>query len=144
MNIVSNIKLSKEEVLRLLNRFDDSSDAPLHQGLDFESYSEKLSEHAWFVIAEEGGAQIGFIAYYLNDEGKFGYVPQVVVHREGRHQGIGHKMFEGLYEVLKDRNFHTLKLEVLKSNQNARRFYEREGFGEIEDHCERVLLEKSL
>ena len=144
MNIVSNIKLSKEEVLRLLNRFDDSSDAPLHQGLDFESYSEKLCKHAWFVIAEEEDAQIGFIAYYLNDEGKFGYVPQVIVHRDGRHQGIGHKMFECLYGVLKNRDFHMLKLEVLKSNQNARRFYEREGFGEIEDHCERVLLEKSL
>ena len=144
MNIVSNIKLSKEEVLRLLNRFDDSSDAPLHEGLDFDSYSEKLNEYARFVIAYEKEAQMGFIAYYLNDEGKFGYVPQVVVHRDGRHQGIGHKMFGALYEVLKDKAFHALKLEVLKSNQNARRFYEREGFGVIEDHSERILLEKSL
>ena len=141
MEIRSGLKLSQSEVLSLLNRFDDSSDSPLHEGLDFDSYSNKLSDFAYFIIAIEENIQIGFIAYYLNEEGKFAYVPQVVVHKDGRHKGVGHAMFKVLYNVT-NKKYPFLRLEVLKCNVNARAFYEREGFLFIEEHNERLLLEK--
>lgn len=143
MDIHTGIRLSQSEVLSLLERFDDSSDEPLHESLDFDQYSKKLSLFAYFVIATEKNQQIGFIAYYLNDENYFAYIPQVVVHKSARHKGVGHSMFMDLYECIRI-NFLTLKLEVLKSNINARSFYEREGFVEISDHNERLLLEKKL
>ena len=143
MEIRTGLRLSQSEVLNLLERFDDSSDSPLHVGLDFMTYSLKLSQYAYFVIATENEKQMAFIAYYLNDENHFAYIPQVVVHKTARHKGVGHSMFTVLYECLRN-NFLTLKLEVLKSNINARAFYEREGFGEISDHNERLLLEKKL
>lgn len=143
MEIRTGLKLSQSEVLSLLNRFDDSSDTPLHEGLDFESYGKKLSNFAYFVIALEEDKMIGFLAYYLNQERCFAYVPQTVVHRDGRHKGAGHAMFEALNNVIKN-DYQTIRLEVLKSNENARRFYEREGFVEIEDHKERLLLEKKI
>ena len=143
MEIQSGLKLIQSEVLSLLNRFDDSSDSPLHEGLDFDSYSKKLSEYAYFIIATDNNSQIGFIAYYLNEEGRFAYVPQVVVHKDGRHKGVGHAMFTKLYESVEG-NYSSVKLEVLKSNVNARNFYNREGFLEIEDHNERILLQKDL
>lgn len=143
MEIRFGIRLTQLEVLSLLNRFDDSSDLPLHEGLDFDSYSKKLSDFAYFIIAFEDNMQIGFIAYYLNEEGKFAYVPQVVVHKNGRHNGIGHAMFSKLYESIKV-NYNCIRLEVLKANANARHFYNREFFVEIEDHNDRILLEKKL
>ncbi len=143
MDIHTGVRLSQSEVLSLLKRFDDSSDEPLHESLDFDQYSKKLSLFAYFVIATEKNQQIGFIAYYLNDENHFAYIPQVVVHKSARHKGVGHFMFMDLYECIRI-NFLTLKLEVLKSNINARSFYEREGFVEISDHNERLLLEKRL
>lgn len=143
MNILAGLRLSQIEVLVLLNHFDDSSDIPLHVGLNFEAYSRKLSNYARFVIAEDEGEQIGFIAYYLNIEGGFVYIPQIVVHKAGRHKGVGHAMLEALYNSLKD-NYILIRLEVLKANGNARTFYSREGFLLIEAHNDRLLLEKSL
>ena len=86
---------------------------------------------------------MGFVAYYLNDENHFAYVPQVVVHKEARHKGLGHSMFKVLCDSLTS-NIKCIKLEVLKSNLYARNFYQREGFSCVEDHSERILLEKKL
>lgn len=143
MKIQTGLKLSQEEVFSLLNHFDDSSDTPLSQGLDFTSYSKKLSEFAHFVVTYDDDKMIGFIAYYLNEDGHFAYIPQTVVHRDGRHNGVGHAMFSAMYDSVKS-NYPTIRLEVLKANDNARKFYAREGFVEIEDHYERLLLEKKL
>ena len=143
MEIRTGLRLSQSEVLNLLERFDDSSDSPLHVGLDFMTYSLKLSQYAYFVIATENEKQMAFIAYYLNDENHFAYIPQVVVHKDARHIGLGHTMFNMLIDKL-DTDIECIKLEVLKSNTYERNFYQREGFTRVEDHSERILLEKKL
>lgn len=143
MRIETNIKLEHTQVITLLKHFDDSSDIPLSKGLDFESYGKKLSDNAYFIIAYEDNKMNGFIAYYLNEDGKFVYVPQVVVHKDGRHKGVGHTMFAKLCDSIQE-TYSSVKLEVLKSNNNAMNFYNREGFVEIEDHNERILLKKDL
>ena len=141
MKIESEKILSVEQVFGILQYFDDSSDIPLHEGLNFQEYSKKLSRYAKFVIASNEENMIGFIAYYLNEEGHFVYIPQIVVHKFGRHQGVGHEMLASLENRYKG-DYNTIKLEVLKDNDNARRFYARESFLEIEDHGNRLLLSK--
>lgn len=143
MNIQTNVRLTKAEVNRLLNYFDDSSDTPLHEGLDFVNYSKKLSRYAHFILVWEKEKLMAFLTYYLNDEEHFVYVPQVVVHKDGRHKGIGHKMFVALKDFLNGK-YETIQLEVLKNNHNARKFYEREGFIEKEDRKERILLSNNM
>lgn len=143
MDIQCDVRLNEKEVYNLLQYFDDSSDVLLHYGLEFTEYSKKLSMHARFVLAYNVGELIGFIAYYLNEEGKFVYVPQIVVHRHGRHKGCGHAMIETLVQCYSS-NYKSILLEVLLSNANARFFYEREGFEEIEIRKDRILLKKML
>ena len=143
MEIHTDVRLTEEETLQLLKHFDDSSDVPLHQSLDFVSYSEKLSLCAHFLLAINDGKYMGFIAYYLNAEGNFVYIPQIVVHKDGRHMGIGHMMMAALQEMCFGK-YEKVLLEVLNTNLNARKFYEREGFIEEEKHGERLLLSKSL
>lgn len=143
MELKTELKLCKEKVLNILEYFDDSFEIPLHTGLDFTSYSKKLSNFAQFVIAYEDEIMIGFISYYLNDEKNFVYIPLTCVHKNWRHKKIGHSLFESLYNSLK-KDYRTIDLEVLKNNENARRFYEREGFSEVEDHKERLLLRKYI
>ena len=142
MEILTGIKLSKEEVMSLLTYFDDSSDIPLHEGLNFDAYSEKLSKNAYFVLAMENRLHLGFIAYYLNCEGNFAYIPQTVVHKSARHKGLGHIMFESLYKELQEHLFGSLQLEVLKNNNYARDFYHREGFVEKKHSNDRIGLVK--
>lgn len=146
MVIQSEIKLTQPEVLSLLQFFDDSSDKPLHEGLDFSSYSEKLSKHAFFVLATDDNELKGFIAYYLNDEGHFVYIPQIVVHKSARHLGLGHMMMKELVKSVVSMNgvYTQIQLEVLKENDNASNFYSREGFDAVEDRKERLLLISSI
>ena len=146
MELNVGIKLTSSEVLSLLQFFDDSSDRPLHEGLNFSSYSEKLSRHALFVLAKDGDELKGFIAYYLNEEGHFVYIPQIVVHKNARHSGLGHMMMTELIEsvALLNGKYTQIQLEVLNENDNARNFYSREGFDAVEDRKERLLLISSI
>ena len=139
MDFLTNKRLDLTSVRNLLERFDNAFTPPLHLGLDFEQYSTKLSENAHFILAEQDNQPIGFIAYYLNEEGKFIYVPFTAVHPTGRHKHIGHTMFSYLKGLLGD-SYQFIRLEVLKNNVNARRFYEREGFCISEDRGEKFLL----
>lgn len=136
-------KLSEKKVFDLLQYFDDSSDEPLHLNLDFITYSKKLSDFAHFILILEGDKLMSFLAYYLNDEGRFIYIPQIVVHKDGRHQGLGHQMMSLLVEQYRGR-YDCILLEVLKSNANALAFYQREGFEIKEDRNEKYLLVKYI
>ena len=131
------------QVMELLNYFDNSSDIPLHNSLDFEKYSVKLSENAYFIIASEKSRIAGFMAYYYNEVGGFIYIPQIVVHNDYQHRGIGHAMFLEIYNCLSEK-YKFILLEVLKTNRIARAFYEKEGFVEKEDRGDKFLLEKCI
>lgn len=143
MTMLSNVKMSKSEVISLLRRFDDSSDIPLHKGLDFDSYSQKLSTNARFIVSKFDADIVGFIAYYLNEKGAFVYVPQTVVHKSARHKGVGHAMFSLLYESLPV-GIKTIRLEVLKANDAARSFYMREGFSCCGESNDRFQMAKEM
>ena len=86
---------------------------------------------------------MGFLAFYPNLIGRFLYVPQVVVHKQGRHIGIGHRLFSELTALYND-EVDSIKLEVLKNNSVANAFYKREGFEIIEDRKEKYLLIKKI
>ena len=143
MELKVGLKLAKDEVYYLLSYFDDSSDIPLHEGLDFDSYSEKLSQFAYFILALNGDQMLGFLSYYLNEEGKFIYIPQIVVHKKGRHKGVGHLMLN-LLESKYSKSFQSINLEVLNDNLNAQAFYIREGFIEYGVRDIRLKLIKNI
>ena len=135
-------KFSPEEVLSLLEYFDDSYNSPLHLSIDMYSYSKKLSDFAHFIVASED-QRLGFVAFYLNDKGAYIYISQIAVHKLGRHNGIGHLMLNFLIKAMAG-NYHLIRLEVLKDNANAQSFYTREGFYEVEDRGSKLLMEKKI
>lgn len=136
--------LNSSAVYNLLERFDTSFDDPLHNEIDFDVYSEKLSLHAHFILAYEEGELMGFIAYYINKEKCHVYIPLIVVHKEGRHRGIGHNMLSSLWEKLPV-GIEQISLEVKEANDNARNFYQREGFFVLlNTNKGKLLLNKSI
>ena len=136
--------LSNTMVHAILVRFDMSFDEPLHDEIDFLVYSEKLSLHAHFILAYDDNELIGFIAYYINKEEKFAYIPFIAVHPKGRHRGIGHLMLSCLWEQLPIR-ISQVRLEVKGSNVYAQSFYQREGFNVLSGPCKgKFLLNKNL
>ena len=72
------------------------------------------------------------------------YIPLIVVKRHGyQNKGIGKSMINWLIMNYKH-SYHSIDLEVLKSNTRARSFYHSRGFVEKEDRNERLLLTLSI
>lgn len=58
----------------------------------------------------------------------YGYIEQLIVTASARNLGVGSKLLQAACEWLRLRDIHTATLKVYGPNQDALRFYEREGF----------------
>lgn len=135
--------LDLESVHTLLQKCDEEFVPPLSQTMNLKQYAQKLSEFAQFVLALDKGEAAGFVAYYLNDEGHFIYVPLIWVSREHQRKGVGQKLIAQLSD-LSLIGYSSILLEVLKTNTTALAFYKKELFEEEEDRGDKFLLKKKI
>ena len=135
--------LDLEAVHTLLQKCDEEFVPPLSQTMNLKQYAQKLSDFAQFVIALDNGSEAGFVAYYLNDEGHFIYVPLIWVSSEHQRKGIGQKLIAQLSD-LSLIGYSSILLEVLKTNTTALAFYNKELFEEEEDRGDKFLLKKKI
>ena len=140
MKFRSFLKLSYEQVGDLLRRFSQYFPS-LSQRVDLDQYSHKLSDNAHFLIAYDSDEIIAFMAYYYNIEKQMAYVPLIAVDSMYRRKGIGGALldFFNSFEAIR-----CVRLEVLKDNKQAYRFYSQQGFREIAAQQDKLLLEKSI
>ena len=138
-----NAFLSKDKFKSLMQKVDKHFTPPVSEEIDLAVYSEKLYAHASFVVAEENKEVIGFTAFYLNIEAKQLYIPLICVDPNCQNHGIGGKMLETLAQMAAD-GFHSIGLEVKKTNDVAYRFYKKHGFVEQEDRGKKFLMLKRL
>ena len=135
--------LENDAVDALLQMSDNEFVPSLSHSIDLKQYAKKLSENAQFVLAINKGEMAGFVAYYLNDEGQFIYVPLIWVSSRYQRQGIGEQLI-GQLSSLSLIGYTSILLEVLKTNKGALKFYQNEGFEKEEDRGEKLLLKKKL
>ena len=58
-------------------------------------------------------------------------IDALAVSADERGKGIGSKLLHSVIDYARSNGFYRIKLEVVETNQNARRFYERIGFKEF-------------
>lgn len=133
--------LSFEWVLFLLKKYNNSFEPPLDASIDIYSYAEKLSKNSYFVLSNEG--LNGFISYYLNIDNSYAYISLIVVDNSLQNKGIAQKMIDALIKSIPPK-IKRIKLEVLKNNDKAMKFYKKNNFSIISDHKEKWLMELSL
>lgn len=120
-------------------------DPPLSQSIDIDKMVEKWSKYAKFLtLYNEDNELAALVVFYENKEERFLYVPHFVVRAPFRHQGVGHACIKYLLEAEKEDGYNALRLEVLKTNDNAIQFYHKEGLGLKEERENTYLLEKSI
>ncbi|PHM37826.1 GNAT family N-acetyltransferase [Xenorhabdus innexi] len=61
----------------------------------------------------------------------YGYIIDVIVSQNVRSQGIGHKLLTEMNKWAQENNLTHLELSVLSENIAATKFYEREGYKEV-------------
>lgn len=135
--------LEEKVVFNLLSMSDKDFMPALSSSMDIKQYAHKLATCAQFIIVLKQEQIVGFVAYYLNDEGQFIYVPLIWVSSLFQRQGVGKQLIQNLVE-LSLLDYKCIKLEVLKTNVHAIMFYKNEQFEIAEDRGEKYLLIKSL
>ena len=141
MEIVHDIRLTYQQVSELLSQFIEAFPT-LSERLDIDQYSIKLSDNAFFILARMDRRIVGFIAYYKDFVQRVVYIPLIGVDSSFRGKGIGGAMLDVLFKSSVFISF--IRLEVLKNNKRAFRFYIQQGFSVIEDREDCLLLEKVL
>lgn len=139
----NDVFLTKDEFFSLMQEVNLCFTPPLSDSVDLGAYSEKLYNHASFVVAEDNGEIIGLTAYYRNSKANQLYVPLICVNPSSQSHGIGSQMLHSLEEISIE-GFYSIGLEVKKTNNAAYRFYKKYGFIEKEDRGEKILMEKDL
>lgn len=86
--------------------------------------------HWWregFMVAENSGSVIGFIACVMSAPGQ-GRVLMLAVDEPHRNQGIGSQLMATFFRECAMKGLKTVELEVRQSNTRAINFYRRHGF----------------
>lgn len=76
--------------LNRVRRFVSQEFTPLLlNNLNLDGYAHKLSDFANFLLCKRNSDDIGFIAYYENQQDRVLYISLITVRRGCQHQGIG-------------------------------------------------------
>ena len=101
----------------------------------------KLCDKNLSLLAEDEGKIIGYFFTKIHVEpwDEFPYVISFAVEPEYQSKGIGSMLMNKTIEILKEKNFKSLKFHVLPTNEKALNFYKKMGF-----EIEKVLMGKEF
>ncbi len=100
-------------------------------------YQQWLSEKdSLLLTAEYQRRTVGYALSHMHEadeswdtHGRFGVLESIAVLPEMRRQGVGKRLMSDLYAELRRLGVTVLEIGVVATNESARRFYERQGFG---------------
>jgi ribosomal-protein-alanine N-acetyltransferase len=117
--------MTEEDLLQVETIEQESFSLPW----SFDAFKSTLDrEDTLYLVAEEESVILGYCGMYISfDEGE---IPNVAVKKEFRSRGIGEAMMNELLSRAGERGVCSAFLEVRKSNEAAKRLYEKLGFEE--------------
>ena len=132
MTIRPATKNDQELIRELWTEFEAELPEPEYLRESWEDAWSDLSQtvrEGVALIAEEDGRAVGFVFCVLGDRGrKTAHVTDIYVRPDARNKGIGRALLAEIIDPARSAGLDHVSLEVLISNGNARRLYERLGF----------------
>ena len=123
-----------EIIVRELKVEDSAAVAEMEQQIFSDSWSEKSvletvqQKQSVCFAAEKAGHLLGYLlAYHAADEAE---IARIAVQKEARRQGAAGKLMQALEHYCEEHKMEKLLLDVRESNEAARSFYTKNGFGE--------------
>lgn len=100
-----------------------------------EMYREWLSgPNAFALLAEADARPVGYLVgfyeepHFMWSAGRVGHIDSLYVLPELRSRGVGRLLMQAAYSEMRQAGATTVTLEVVATNDEARRLYERDGF----------------
>lgn len=108
---------------------------------DMVDWPIKLASRAdCFCLRRKDGSLAAALFAYLNDtQSHIGFIPFICALPECE-KGAAYRLHEAYKDQARELGMCTLRLEVVKSNVHAYRFYLRQGYVVVEDRVERNRL----
>ena len=115
--------MTEEDLLQVETIEQESFSLPW----SFDAFKSTLDrEDTLYLVAVEEDVIVGYCGMYISfDEGE---IPNVAVKKEFRSRGVGEVMMNELLSRAGERGVCSAFLEVRKSNEAAKRLYEKLGF----------------
>lgn len=141
---VSN-RASAADIAEHLARCDASFVPALSGRVDIADYACKLAGKATRFEAWSGGALVGLVAAYCNDQQSgTGYITSVSVLPAWTGKGIGAHLMQLCVDHARAAGMRQIRLEVASTNAKAIRLYENSGFTARGETDATVMMERSL
>ncbi|WP_170061454.1 GNAT family N-acetyltransferase [Rummeliibacillus pycnus] len=140
-----------EAFLRLLCEIDDSNNMLYNPGERkttveiqrkiIQAFNKK--QRSTFFVAEEKERLIGYIGIMAGDLQRTKHIGRLVigVSQQSRGLGIGTKLFQEVFEWIREKHFSRLELTVLVSNDVAIKLYEKMGFVKEGKRIDSLLID---
>ena len=111
-----------------------------------EEYAKKLFKFANnFEITDKDDKRLGIISFYSNDLiNNIGYITLIVVDKEISKKGIGTILINFAEDYCKDKGMKKMKLEVMKDNTNALKFYSKHNYDIIKESEKTYYMIKDI
>lgn len=136
------MKLSSNEVLHVLQDSCDFYEDKI-DNIATRIYAEKLSLFAFWEIIHSKENIVGYVAYYLNNENHYIYIPLICIYPQYQRRHLAQLLIKIISQYEKS-GFKSIRLEVAKTNNKAVAFYLNNSFEIMEDRGRKFLLEKHL
>nr|WP_255749460.1 GNAT family N-acetyltransferase [Pontibacter liquoris] len=118
---------------------------PLSDFIKLTDYAYKLYNKAHFITAIEANVLVGLCAFYDNDPSRQeAFLSLFYVDLEYRSQGIGMCLLNNMKDVVKEKGFQELRLEVISNNIRAIHLYKSLGFEAFIESNDRTLMKMKL
>lgn len=134
---VSRKRLTQHEIRALLVSLDPAFVERLAETINVEDYCRKLSDNAFFEIAESNGDVVGAVAFYENPSTI--YITYVCVSVAQRQKGIACQLMDSVCRYA-DGQQKPVSLEVRVSNERAMKIYEKAGFAVKSTNGEKFFM----
>ena len=134
------------EKKRIIESCDDAFIYGIVNKKDYLNILNKIDQNAYLIGIYNSDQPIGYAAIYANDyESKVAYISMIGVVKRMQGMHIGSKLMIECIEIAKKEHMHIIRLEVLKNNIQAIKFYRRYGFEEeMESSTESLYMKKNI
>ena len=132
--------LGKKELADVIHACDDAFSNPVAKRAIYPELLDKISEHGICIYAHREEI-MGYCAFYANDSKQGNaYISLLAVRPEYQHMHIGAELLQEAFVIMRSCGMRNCQLEVYKSNRAAIYFYKSMGFGTIEEHGGKYLI----
>lgn len=139
------IEINCNLIFEFLLKVDKDFSPSLSSHLNLKDYAEKIASKALLFVDFEGSTLSGLCAVYATDKVNYqAYLTMLAVDPSYRGLGIAKKLISEMEAELSRRCFHTIKLEVYKSNYNAFSMYTSQGYKITEETDTSYFLQKNI